>query len=300
MCMRMALITMLLTGTWFVGAQINPFELRHRLDPEERQLLIFSQRNPFELIRGAEARAIAAFLPGAVQPAGAVQPLADQRYLEVPDLLFWVYLIMLIYATLLINLGRTPIGRWGRALFNGQLTTSLLRERERGGIAPYLMWFVFYGMSMGIFLYQALNHWSVGAFPGDQPLFMVWIGLGVSGFYAVKHLVLALMAMIFPLSRSTRPYSFTVNLFNLVLGMALYPLSIGLSYGSGGLREVFLYLGVSIIALSYLIRIIRGLLIGFPHLVESPIHFFLYLCSVEAAPVLVLFKWIQQGGLQGS
>jgi len=288
------LIWLLAAGA--VLAQGNPFELRHRLSPEERQRIIFSERNPFELIRGEEAEAILRFLPTATAPGQAAEPASDLRYMHAPGLLFWVYMGLFVMATLLINIGRSRMGRWFRAMFNDQLSISLLRERDRGNALPYQLWYLFFFANGSIFLYQALNRGTGGLFPGDNPWWLLWMALGLAGFYLTKHLVLFLTAHIFPLRRPLQHYSFTISLFNALLGLGLFPVNIGMSYAAGPLREAFLYTGILLVAGSLLLRIVRGLWIGLPYLTRNPIHFFLYLCAVEAAPVLILAQWILRSG----
>lgn len=280
-------------GVW---AQGNPFELRHRLSAEERQRIIFSERNPFELIRGREAEAILRFLPGGAGAGAAAATQEDTRYLEAPGLLFWVYLALFVMATLLVNLARTRLGRWFRAMFNDQLSISLLRERDRGHALPYLLWYLFFFVNGGIFLYQALNWWTDGVFPGENHAFLIWMGLGVAGYYTLRHLLLYLTGAIFPLDRPLSQYSFIINLFNALLGLALFPVNVGMSYAVGPLRELFLYTGLVLAASSMLLRIARGLWIGLPFLTRNPLHFFLYLCAVEVAPVLILTKWLLTAG----
>jgi hypothetical protein len=288
------LIWLLAVGT--VLAQGNPFELRHRLSPEERQRIIFNERNPFELIRGDEAEAILRFLPSAAGPGQALRPQADLRYMDAPGLLFWAYMALFVMATLLINIGRSRMGRWFRAMFNDQLSISLLRERQRGNALNYQLWYLFFFANGGIFLFQGLNWWNGGLFPGEDFRWLLWLAGGLAGFYLFKHAIHWLTAGIFPLHRPLQQYGFTITLFNALLGLALFPVNIGMSYAVGPLREVFLYTGCLLLAASLILRLIRGLWIGLPYLTRSPIHFFLYLCAVEVAPVLILAQWILRSG----
>lgn len=283
-------------AAWGAWAQGNPFELRHRLSAEERQRIIFSERNPFELIRGQEAEAILRFLPGAGGAAQGTAAAEDTRYLEAPGLLFWIYLALFVMATLLINLSRTRWGRWFRALFNDQLTISLLREREHGHALPYLLWYLFFFANGGIFLFQGLNWWTGGVFPGDDHTRLIGLAAGLAGFYLFRHLALYLTGSIFPLQRPLSQYGFVINLFNAILGLALFPVNVGMSYAAGPLRELFLYAGIALVTSSLLLRGLRGLWIGLPFLTRSPVHFFLYLCAVEVAPVLILTKWLMTAG----
>ncbi|MCO6486736.1 MAG: DUF4271 domain-containing protein [Saprospiraceae bacterium] len=294
---RIFVLVFLLTGVaQMLHAQGNPFELRYLLTLEERQELVFNQRNPFELIRGEEADAILGFFPETVKPHAALQPYDDLRYVDAPGLLFWIYLALFVLATLLFNLGRTQTGRWWRATVNDQLTLGLQRESTKGYGAAWSLWYVFFFANAGIFLYQAVNGWTNGQFPGDNPIMLPVFTGAVAAYFLAKHLVLHLTGRIFPLNRPMAHYSFSIRLFNVVMGMGLFPLNIGMSYSGDTLRDVFFYLAVGWICLHLLFRVLRALQIGLPYLASGPVHFFLYLCTVELAPVLVLLKWLQTDG----
>ena len=293
--MRLLTVMALLMATLVPAGAYNPFELRHRMSPEELHRMAYSDRNPFELIRGEEAVAIRAFFPGAPAPNAVVRPTLDKRYLKAPGLLFWVYLGLLGLLTLLVNLGRSPIGRMFRASLNEQLALSLQRDLERSGRAELVLWTGFFFINGGIFLFQAANWYTRASWPGERPMFIVWLSLGLLGYYALKHLALAITGWIFPLQKPFGQYRFSMDLYNALLGLALFPINAGISYAEGWPRDAILFLGFALVAASFLQRWVRGLSISLPYLTGSPIHFFLYLCTVEMAPVLVLVRWSGMG-----
>ncbi|MCF8239152.1 MAG: DUF4271 domain-containing protein [Saprospiraceae bacterium] len=297
--MRLRLLNLFLYCALISGitAQPNPFELRHRLTFEERQEIAFSSRNPFELIRGPEAAVIRAYLPSAVQP-GRVKRPEDRRYVRAPGVLFWLYMGLFIMLTFLISMGRSLLGQMIKGMFNDQLTFSMLRNRERTQASPYFLWYLFFFFNAGILLYLSVNWYTGSVFPGEHPIYLLYFTLGVAGVYAVKHLALWLFGEIFDMVKPVKQYSFTINLYNGMLGLLLFPLNIAISYTAGGPRDFFLYTVFSLLGLSYLLRIARGLWIGLPYLMRHPIHFFLYLCAIELAPVLILWKWLSSGAFQ--
>ncbi len=297
--MRLHLLTLLFLWALVSGAtaQPNPFELRHRLSVEERQQIAFSTRNPFELIRGPEAALIRAYLPSAVQPERSLR-LEDRRYVRAPGILFWLYMGLFIMLTFLISMGRSLLGLMIKGMFNDQLTFSLLRNRERSQASPYFLWYLFFFFNAGIWLYLTVNWYTGSVFPGEDPIYLLYFSLGVAGFYALKHLILWLFGEVFDLKKPVKQYSFTINLYNGILGLALFPLNIAISYTVGSPRDFFLYTVFGLLGLSYLLRIARGLWIGLPYLMRHPMHFFLYLCAIELAPVLILWKWLSSGAFQ--
>ncbi len=296
---RLFLILFLQISAISAFARFNPFELRHRLSNEELQQIAYSQRNPFELIRGDEAREILAFLPSVTSPNLTIKTPEDRRYVKAPGLLFWIYLALFFFLSLLINLERHLLVRMVRGMFNDQLASSLMRDKERSGSSVYLSWYLFFFMNAGIFMFQISNWWTKGQFPGTAQIYLLWFSAGIFSFYVFKHLLLNFIGAIFPLNKPMQQYSFSINLFNALLGLMLFPVNVGLSYTDGFPRDIFLLAGLTFVTISFMLRVARGLLIGLPYLIGSPIHFFLYLCAVELAPVLIIVKLVGENGLGG-
>lgn len=274
--------------------QPNPFEQRYRLSAEDRQRIAFSSRNPFELIRGEEAAVLKEYLPSGTR-ARRYEPQEDRRYVKAPGIQFWVYLGLFIMLTILIGISRSLLGQMARGAFNDQLSVSLQRNRDRVRSSPYFLWSLFFFFNAGIFGVQAANWFTGSSFPGQKPVFLLWFSAGIAGFYLLKYIILRVLGGIFPLEKPCGQYAFAITLFNALLGLGLFPVNVAVSYTSGGARELFLFIGFGLIAISYLLRIARGLWIGLPWLMRHPIHFFLYLCAVEMAPLVVLVRELGLG-----
>jgi hypothetical protein len=58
--------------------------------------------------------------------------------------------------------------------------------------------------------------------------------------------------------------------------------------------EVFIYSGGSVFVLLLLIRVLRGVLIGFNSIRVSKFYLFLYLCTLEILPFVIMAKLFMQ------
>lgn len=294
----LTLIWIILIGLIGPVGAYNPFELRFRLSDEERQRIIFQERNPFELIRGEEAAIIEGFFPAVATPGGRVNVVEDQRYIESPGVLFWVYLGLFGFMALLINLAFPFFLRIFRASINDQLTQSMMARQEANQSLWIRLWSFFFMANTGIFVFQVANYFTKGLFPGTDFYFMIWFGLGVALYYILKRVILTLMGWVFPVSKVTDKYIFLLSLFNILLGFGLFPINLGMSYAGEAGQGVFVYIGLIWVGLNYLLRLIRTTWLGLPYMVGYPIHFFLYLCTLEWIPLLILARWLmsQKGG----
>ena len=118
------------------------------------------------------------------------------------------------------------------------------------------------------------------------------LSIGIFVFYVLKIASIFFSAKIFALSNVGRIYvdyllisiSYLAVFFSLVLWFDIYV---------GG-KFIFEFT-FAIIAIISLIRIFRAYSIIIPKSAFSPFHFFLYLCTVEILPLIVLGKLVMQG-----
>ena len=85
-------------------------------------------------------------------------------------------------------------------------------------------------------------------------------------------------------------FSFNILLFNILLGIFLIPVNLFLAFGPADLYGVVITIALIGAGLVYLARQFRGLVIAGGLIGSNLFHFFVYLCTVEVLPVLVLFK----------
>ena len=121
------------------------------------------------------------------------------------------------------------------------------------------------------------------------------LGICVAGVliaFSLKHLVLGLIGLIFPVNREVSRYNFIMLIFGSSLGLLLGPINILLAYGPQNLHEVLIWGTISTIGLVYAFRSVRSLWLAGRIFASHQFHFLLYICTVEIAPVLTVVKLV--------
>jgi hypothetical protein len=126
---------------------------------------------------------------------------------------------------------------------------------------------------------------------GNWTTYFILLGL-VTGIFVLKHLLIKIIANIFPISKEMRLYAFTITIFCSVLGFFLIPLNAFLAYAPDSLILSAFWISTGVIILTYLFRALRSFFIGGRYIASHQFHFLLYICTVEIAPFLVLIRLV--------
>jgi len=257
----------------------NPFELKHR---EKASVPAADNNNPFDLKK--EAQPVDEIPEEVVKAPGSKQPLSDSTYT------FWIIIGMLILYTLSFSMYKSYVIKTYRAFTNENFLK--LVHREQGGILqfPYFFLYLVFVINAGIFIYFICRHFGYIHTDRLGTLFVLIAIIG--GVFLLKHLALKFMGFIFPIGKETQQYSFTITIFSIIVGLILAPLNTFIAYAPESITTQLIFGSAFIIALVYLFRHFRGLFIGSRYIAMHKFHFFMYLCTVEIAPVFILLKII--------
>ncbi len=85
----------------------------------------------------------------------------------------------------------------------------------------------------------------------------------------------------------SREYNHNITIFNQTFGIILFPITVLISFTDA--PNVFIYTGIILLSLMYLLRIIRFFKINFNKQINI-LYMFLYLCALEIIPILYITK----------
>ncbi len=259
------------TGIGITTVPSNPFDIN-------RTSAIISAKKESEKI--VESHKVVKKVPQGVAPPDA----------EIKRFKFWMVGIILFLVSILLSLYRTFIGNIYKAFTNANFLKLLHRQNTSSSFLPYFLLYAMFFINAGIFLFLVINFFSENRYFNFSTLIYLILGLG--GLYALKHLVLSLLGLIFPISKETMQYSFTIMIFNILLGIFLVPVNAIFMNSAGSMASFMMYLGGGVLLAALLFRILRSLFLASKYISFHKFHFFMYLCTVEIAPVIVLLKFV--------
>jgi hypothetical protein len=248
--------------------------------------------NPFDILRGANPAAETA-------TSRNTNPITDLSNVAVPSLLskqtysknflFWIFLITLIMMALVVANARAAVQNAYQGLLSNNALRQTYREQSGWGTVHQLALYILFWVNGGIFAFLMLYHFNI-SLPYGQFLTFLACVLGVSLVFIVKHAILYIIASVFPIEKEIKLYNFIIMTAGILLGLTLLPFNIFIAYAPASLAEILTYGAFVLIGLVYLVRSLRSLSVASPFLATDQFHFFLYLCAVEIAPLMVLIK----------
>ncbi|PSL49593.1 uncharacterized protein DUF4271 [Chitinophaga niastensis] len=176
-----------------------------------------------------------------------------------------------------------------RAFLNPTLSQRQLKDQLSQAPFPNMLLNIFFSIVLGLYLYLVLYRQQV--FPDAEPWLLIpGLILLVMLVYGIKYTMLRFCGWLFGNTELADAYIFILYLINKVLGVLLVPFLVIMAFCTPEIARTFLYISLFFIVLLIIYRYIRSYSLVRQYLSFSKLHFFLYLCTFEVAPVLILMK----------
>ena len=285
------LIFCLLAAHHVEGQQeYNPFELTSRLEvkvdaPAKKP---GGTGNPFDIVPQAPQDA-AKKSQQKPTPAPVVDTVRKNTPTNDGNILVVANVIILLILTILVTLFRSHLGRSYRAFLNDNLLSQLQRERATVGGLPYYLFYLFFMLGGGLFIFLVVREYGLIPNKNHQTYLLLCVGL-VAGFFLFKHLLLGIISYIFPVSKEVSLYNMTIIVFSIMVGLLLVPANLLLSFGSDVISQGTIYSALAGVLFIYAFQTLRAIFIANKFLLFHKFHFLLYICTVEVVPIVILAR----------
>lgn len=140
-----------------------------------------------------------------------------------------------------------------------------------------------------LFLFQTMTFFSGSAGGGGVIIFGL-MAAALLVIYFVKLVALRMAGVIFQVKELATEYGYNVLLFNKTLGLVLFPVAALLAFAVQIRADWLVWIGLVAWSIVLIYRILRGVLLAMQVSGISAINLFLYLCTLEILPFIVLTK----------
>jgi len=174
------------------------------------------------------------------------------------------------------------------SLFNYATSVRLFQEKSYPLFhGAFRLEAIFY-ITFPIFIFQTLNLFKWESH-GANPLNFLFVFGIVLLYFFVKKFLYRISGSMFQTQPETREYLFNIDNFNRSLGIILLPIVILISFAPVENPVFIVYVGILIVLIFNLLLLHRGILILLKKQF-SIFYLFLYLCTLEFLPLLLIYK----------
>jgi len=114
----------------------------------------------------------------------------------------------------------------------------------------------------------------------------------LAGIFLSRAILLNLTGIFFNCRKIFREYLHNIFIFNKLSGLVVLPLTFLLVYTRGALQELIFWITIFILFCIVVMRIVRSVVFSYRKDVLV-FYMFLYLCALEIAPLLLLYRWLE-------
>ncbi|MDB5229742.1 MAG: hypothetical protein JWN76_547 [Chitinophagaceae bacterium] len=218
----------------------------------------------------------------------AVYLLEKEKQFQSKDYLFYAFASLLIF----IGFLRLIFPRYFQSIFRLFSQSSFRQRQTREQLSqdflPSLLFNLLFIVAGGLFiaLLSVEKNWMEEDFwklAGKAVIILASI-------YLTKYLFLLFAGWVFHVREVAGIYSFIVFFINKIVGIALIPCLLLMAFSTPALSGVAATVAVAIVVLMFIYRYIVSFSSLRYDLHVNALHFFIYLCAVEIAPLLVIYK----------
>jgi hypothetical protein len=209
-----------------------------------------------------------------------IAPSFDGRFYLIMGMLFYLAFIKVTFPKYFSNLFQLIF----QSLIRQKQTREQLQQNNLASLFSNILFIL--NASIFVSLVAVKNAWV------DLSLYtcIAYSAVGLTALYLFKFLFLWLSGWLFSQGEAIGNYSFIVFLTNKVMGVFLIPAILLLSFSPVSVQDFAYNSALIVISILFVYRYIVSFSIVRASLKVSAFHFFLYLCTCEVLPMLVLYK----------
>ena len=200
-----------------------------------------------------------------------------------------VILALLLFFAILKNAFSKELSAIVQSFYNSRSLSQISKEENLLSSWPFLLLFVLFGLTMGMFLYLSGKYFQLEYEYKGFEWFLILSAL-IVGLFALKIIVLRILGFIFGLQKLVKEYVTILYLSYFNAALIFLPLVIAFSLTPHQYAGIYTYAAILFIVLVFVIQFLRAgsNVLSNHHL--SKFYLFIYLCALEISPVLILIK----------
>ena len=214
---------------------------------------------------------------------------AERYEPETYDGMFYLLVGMLFYFAIIKLFFGKYLGNLLTLFFRASMRQQQIREQVLLSPFPSLLLNNLFIFSGGLYCAFLLRFYHFGP-PDRFWMHFLYSTAMLAVLYLFKFMILKITGWIFNIPRVAETYLFIVFMTNKIIGIFLLPFLVLISFAGPVVTEIVITISIIMICLFYVYRFIASYSALHKEIKISGLHFFLYLCAFEIAPLLLIYK----------
>jgi len=200
-------------------------------------------------------------------------------------------LALVIFASIRTSYSKY-LGHLFRSLLNYPTSSRMFREKNYPAVHAAYRLDIFFYIIFPVFIFQSVNYFNV-SFSGNNIRLFLWCFFLTTGFFLLKKMAYKFTGKLTESDSEINEYLFNMDNINRISGLVLLPVVLINMFFPFNYPGLVLYTGIFILFLLYFKLLYRGILILFKKQF-SIFYLFLYFCTLEFVPLVLLYKILSQ------
>lgn len=211
----------------------------------------------------------------------------EPRAINHLEVLFWPLVICLVIIALVrFRSPKTLLSIFRIAGNNGHMHLHLREGFNVNGISSFLLQFNYF-ITIGVILYTFYDHYAETT--KIEPWILLLCLSGPFLFFLIKYVIVKFFAVITETNQGFFEYLTNYKVFFQVQGLVLLPFAISLLFVGVEARYYLALIAISLIVAFGIYKTVLSFLYAIRY-GFSVLYIFLYLCTLEILPLVVIFK----------
>lgn len=178
-----------------------------------------------------------------------------------------------------------------QSFFSNRVLGNINKEDNLFTSWPFLLLFVHFGFTIGLFFYLIAKYQNLNFAEGGFQVF-VGISIAIIILYVLKIVVLRLLGLFFNVQKPINEYISILYLSYFNTSLLFMPLTIAFALSPPQYGKFYIVTAIILLVVVFAFQLIRA---GINVLYQnqfSKVYLFLYFCTLEICPILILIKAI--------
>lgn len=217
-----------------------------------------------------------------------------QKGNKMPKGEIWVLgilVVLLIFFAILKSIFSKQLAAIVQSFFSNRALVNLNKEDNLFTSWPFISLFIQFGFTIGLFCYLVAIYKGVNSANNGLQFFLT-VSILIIVLYVFKLILLRLLGFVFHIQKPVNEYISTLCLSYFNAGLLFIPLVVAFALSPVKYGSIYLAIAVVLLIVIFVFQFIRASINILSHYKFPKVYLFLYFCTLEICPILILIKAI--------